>query len=296
MKITLLTTLALIAFAGNSILCRLALGGNTIDASSFTCIRLLAGIVVLLLISMSMQPKQSMAAKGSWKASIMLFLYAATFSFAYVSLDTGTGALILFAAVQITMILLGVLAGNKLYAAEWLGITVAFAGFVYLVLPGVAAPSLLGFMLMSVSGVAWGLYTLMGKTSQNPLRDTTYNFVRTLPFVIVLLIATMHNATLSWQGIMLAALAGGITSGIGYTIWYIALGGLTSVQAAVLQLLVPVLAALGGVVFAEEGLSMRLILSSTIILGGILTVILGKHFSQRYFTKNNEQEARDAKE
>ena len=278
MKVILLTTLALLAFAGNSILCRLALGENAIDAASFTSIRLFSGVIVLLLLLKALQPRSTNVSTGSWKAAFMLFIYAIAFSFAYVSLDTGTGALILFASVQITMILIGLITGNRLYLFEWLGVIIAFSGFVYLVIPGVSAPSLTGFILMAAAGVAWGFYTLAGRGSKNPLSDTTYNFMRTLPLVVVLVAVTILNATFSWQGIVLAILSGGITSGIGYAIWYMALGGLSATQAAVLQLLVPVIAALGGVVFADEVLSMRLLLSSTMILGGILMVILGKYY------------------
>lgn len=278
MKVILLTTLALLAFAGNSILCRLALGENAIDAASFTSIRLFSGVIVLLLLLKALQPRSTNVSTGSWKAAFMLFIYAIAFSFAYVSLDTGTGALILFASVQITMILIGLITGNRLYLFEWLGVIIAFSGFVYLVIPGVSAPSLTGFILMAAAGVAWGFYTLAGRGSKNPLSDTTYNFMRTLPLVVVLVAVTILNATFSWQGIVLAILSGGITSGIGYAIWYMALGGLSATQAAVLQLLVPVIAALGGVVFADEVLSTRLLLSSTMILGGILMVILGKYY------------------
>lgn len=278
MKVTLFTLLALLAFAGNSILCRLALGGNTIDAASFTSIRLLSGILVLGVILKIIQPKGPVTSKGSWKASFMLFIYAVTFSYAYISLDTGVGALILFASVQITMIMVGLYLGNKLHFAEWFGVIVSFLGFVYLIFPALTTPSLVGFILMSIAGIAWGFYTLAGKNSKRPLSDTTYNFMRTVPLVIVLMAMTIQNITLSPQGIVLAILSGGITSGIGYTLWYMALGGLTAVQAAVVQLLVPVVAALGGVLFADEYLTARLVLSSTIILGGILIVIIGKNY------------------
>ena len=282
MKTILLTTLALLAFAGNSILCRLALGENTIDASSFTSIRLLSGVIVLVFIIKVFQPNEANVSRGSWKASLMLFIYAATFSFAYVSLETGMGALILFAAVQITMIIASFLSGNKLYFAEWVGAVVAFTGFVYLVMPGLSAPPLIGFILMSLAGVAWGGYTLAGKASKKPLSDTTFNFIRTLPFVVALTFVSIKDSHLSQEGVLLAVLSGGITSGIGYTIWYMALDGLSAIQAAVVQLLVPVIAALGGVLIAEEALSIRFVISSIMILGGILTVILGKHiFAKR---------------
>lgn len=208
----------------------------------------------------------------------MLFLYAIAFSFAYLSLDTGTGALILFASVQITIIAAELVTGKKLLLVECLGVFIAFLGFVYLVIPGLSTPSLTGFILMTISGVAWGVYTLAGRGSQNPLGDTTYNFVRTLPFVLILGLVSIQESRLSTEGVLLAVVSGGITSGIGYMVWYIALPGLSGTQSAVVQLLVPVIAATGGVLFANETLSMRLVLSSLMILGGILTLISGKHF------------------
>ena len=278
LKTILLTGLALIAFAANSVLCRLALGNEAIDAASFTVIRLLSGTVVLLIIIGATRNIKGTSEKGSWSASFMLFLYAITFSYAYISLDTGTGALILFGSVQITMILLSLLSGTRLHFTEWAGMTVAFTGFVYLVLPGVTTPSTIGFLLMTIAGIAWGIYTLKGRGSKNPLMDTAYNFLRTTPLVVLLVILTINNVNYSSEGILLALLSGGITSGIGYTIWYIALGGLSSTQAAVLQLLVPVIAALGGVIFVSEAITSRLIISATMVLGGILMVVLGRYY------------------
>ena len=281
MRIVLYTALALLAFAGNSILCRLALGEDAIDAASFTAIRLLSGIIVLATIMKMTQTGGTNTSGGSWKASFMLFLYAVTFSYAYVSLETGIGALILFGSVQITMILVGLLSGNKLHYFEWLGVIIAFSGFLYLVMPGVAAPSLTGFILMSIAGIAWGFYTLAGKGSVNPLCDTYSNFLRTLPLVVVLVAVTIQHSTMSQKGILLAVLSGGIASAVGYTIWYSALRGLSTIQAAVVQLLVPVIAAVGGVVFADELFSFRLALSSIMVLSGILAVILGRHYSDQ---------------
>lgn len=278
MKTMLYTTFALMAFAGNSVLCRLALGEGVIDAGSFTAIRLLSGILVLVLIYSLKSSKSGSASKGSWQASLMLFLYAISFSYAYITLDTCTGALILFACVQITILLLNFLSGNKLYFIEWCGVAVAFVGFIYLLLPHLSTPSLMGFILMSVSGVAWGLYTLAGKGSVNPLGDTAYNFLRTLPLAILLLAFTIDMTSLSPQGIMLASMSGAITSGLGYTLWYMALREISSVQAAVVQLLVPVIAAFGGVLFVGEIITMRLALSSAIILLSILTVVLGRQY------------------
>lgn len=281
-KTTILTGLALIAFAANSVLCRLALKDEVIDAASFTIIRLLSGAIVLFLIIISTQKITRLSANGSWLASLMLFVYAITFSYAYISLDTGTGALILFGSVQITMILLSLIAGDRLHYIEWAGVIIAFTGFVYLILPGVTAPSPMGFMLMAAAGIAWGIYTLKGRGSQNPLMDTAYNFLRTIPLVILLTIITVSNASYSSEGILLALLSGGITSGIGYTIWYIALGGLSATQAAVLQLLVPIIAAFGGVIFAAEAITGRLTISAAMVLGGILIVVLGKYYISQY--------------
>ena len=283
-RIVLLTGLALVAFAANSVLCRLALGEKAIDASSFTIIRLLSGAIVLLILFKIKNNELSSNSKGSWYSGIMLFLYAITFSFAYITLDTGTGALILFGSVQITMIALSLLSGNRLHFTEWLGVIIAFAGFLYLIMPGVTAPSTTGFLLMTVAGVAWGIYTINGKGSKNPLSDTTFNFLRTVPFIIIMLLVVLKDVNFTSKGILLAIISGGVTSGIGYTIWYMALKGLTSTQAAVVQLLVPVIAAFGGVIFIFEKITFRLTISSTMILGGILFVVMGK----KYFLKINK--------
>ncbi|WP_019028229.1 DMT family transporter [Colwellia piezophila] len=284
-KTSLLTALALIAFAANSVLCRLALGNGAIDASSFTGIRLLSGAIALFIIlSLKASIKGSnkaVSSKGSWTAGFSLFLYAITFSYAYLSVDTGTGALILFGTVQITIILLSVMSGTRLHISEWSGVIIAFIGFVYLILPNITAPSIDGFMLMTVAGISWGIYTLKGRSSENPLMDTTYNFLRTIPFVALLTVFTLQSMHYSLEGIVLALLSGVITSGLGYTIWYIALGGLSSTQAAVMQLSVPIIAAIGGVMFVSEVITVRLIISATIVLGGILIVVLGKYFSQQ---------------
>ena len=271
------TALALIAFAANSVLCRLALGGRTIDAAGFTSVRLLSGALVLLCILKFCDNKIGSSTKGSWSAAFMLFLYAVTFSFAYLTLNTGTGALILFGSVQITMILRSLFSGNRLLPIEWMGVIVAFSGIVYLVLPGVTAPSFTGFSLMTLAGIAWGLYTLKGRGSTNPLSDTTYNFLRSVPFVIVLGLLFFRNVHISREGMILAAISGGITSGVGYTLWYMALRGLSATQAAVVQLSVPVIAGFGGIVFISEQISLRLTLSALLTLGGILMVILGRN-------------------
>lgn len=278
LKLFILVGFALIAFAANSVLSRLALETNAIDASSFTIIRLLSGAIVLLVILKFFQKHSATETKGSWISSCMLFIYAISFSYAYLSLDTGTGALILFGAVQITMILVSIYTGSRLFRTEWLGLFIAFIGFVYLVLPDVSAPSVSGFLFMTIAGVAWGVYTLKGRDSKNPLSDTTYNFLRTIPLALLLVLIFFDNTNYSASGVIFAMLSGCIASGIGYTVWYMALSKLTSSQAAVLQLLVPILAALGGVVFVSEPITFRLIISGALVLGGVLVVILGKTY------------------
>jgi drug/metabolite transporter (DMT)-like permease len=279
-KIIAATTVALLAFAANSVLCRLALGENAIDPSSFTIIRLLSGIIILMaLMQLTRKPNDiTLKSKGSWLAASMLFIYAVAFSFGYTSLDTGTGALILFGAVQITMIMASIISGNKLHVSEWLGLVMAFSGFVYLIIPNLETPSLMGFILMVLSGMAWGFYTLAGRTSQNPLSDTAYNFLRTTPFVLVLIVFGLNDVHITFIGVLLAVLSGAIASGIGYFVWYIALRGLSVTQAGVVQLFVPIIAATGGVVFTNELITVRLIESSALVLGGILTVILGRYY------------------
>lgn len=288
MKTFLYTVMALLAFAANSVLCRLALSDEAIDAASFTSVRLVSGVLMLVVILFCAQSRQKLesngnrlAQKGSWHASLYLFVYAAAFSLAYVSLETGVGALVLFGAVQVTMIIAGLLKGSRLLTTEWLGVVLAFLGFVYLVWPNLGTPSALGFFLMTLSGVAWALYTLAGTHSKQALVDTTFNFVRTLPLVIVLILVCLEGAQLTLYGVMLAMLSGAFASGLGYAVWYLALAGLTGVQAGVVQLLVPVIAAVGGLVFAGEEVSLRLMVSSVVILGGIALVIWGRHTLKR---------------
>lgn len=204
----------------------------------------------------------------------MLFLYAVTFSFAYITLNTGTGALILFAAVQLTMIFIPVFRGERLHLFEWCGVIIAFVGFVFLVLPGVSAPSFTGFILMTIAGVAWGIYSLIGRGSKNPLADTTFNFIRTIPLVLFLMLLAFYQINWSMQGIILAVLSGALASGVGYTIWYMALRGLSATQAAIVQLLVPVIAAVGGILFLFEAVTLRLIISAMMILSGVTVVLI----------------------
>ncbi|MCB1620286.1 MAG: DMT family transporter [Thiothrix sp.] len=276
LALLLYTALALLAFAGNSVLCRLALGAGHIDAAGFTLVRLGSGIGVLLLLVLLHHRGRRPPVGGSWLAALYLFTYAVTFSWAYLSLDTGTGALILFAAVQLSMIGVSLWSGMRPGRLEWLGLLVALCGFVYLVLPGLSTPSWHGFLLMSLAGVAWGAYTLRGRGSRNALNDTAWNFLRTLPLLVLLWLASWPQLQADSTGLLLAVLSGGVTSGLGYALWYAALPGLGATQAAVLQLLVPVLSALGGVLFTGEVLNFRLVLASVLVLGGIMLVLLGR--------------------
>ena len=282
MKIIFTTALALIAFAANSIINRLALGEGHIDAASFTAVRLLSGAITLTLLNTAIQRSTNnktpftKKATGSWKAGTALFIYALTFSYSYLHLDTGVGALILFGTVQITMILASFIAGKKLRLLEWIGISTAFLGFIYLIFPQLSTPSFTGLVLMTIAGISWAGYTLMGRESTHPLQDTAYNFLRALPLVVVLLAVTFQTAHIRSQGIWLAILSGSLASGLGYAIWYHALKSLTATRAAVVQLLVPIFAAAGGFIFIQEAITSRLLLSSLFILGGILLVVMGK--------------------
>lgn len=271
-----LTTFALIAFAANSLLCRLALGGQTIDAASFTTIRLVSGALTLLLVSRIARGDQQPASRGNWLSAAMLFLYAIAFSFAYLSLSTGTGALILFGAVQATMILSALRSGERPHSLEWIGLVAALGGLIYLVFPGLSAPSPIGSLLMTTAGIAWGVYSLRGRGSANPLADTTGNFVRSVPLVLVVGLVAAPQMQISSRGVLFAILSGAVASGIGYAVWYAALPRMTATRAATVQLSVPILAATGGVAFLSESISLRLILASIMILGGVLVSLAGR--------------------
>ncbi len=280
-KTIIYTLAALIAFAGNSVLCRLALGNDGIDGASFTVIRLLSGIIMLLLLVKLSAPRKASPPTSSWWAAGMLFIYAVTFSYAYLTLDTATGALVLFGAVQLTIISISFIRGNRLHFFEYSGALIAFLGLVYLVLPELTQPSLIGFVLMAFSGLAWGIYTLMGRHSVHPLQETASNFTRTLPMTLALWAATVQYSEITRTGVILAVLSGAVASALGYTIWYLALKNLSAVQAAVVQLCVPVLAGAGGILFNYEQFSQHLLISSLLVLGGVMTVVLGKHHVTR---------------
>lgn len=273
------TLLALVAFAANSVLCRWALGAAVIDAASFTAVRLVAGALALLALVKLRDhklPIQRAVKAGSMRGTAWLFVYAAGFSFAYLQLDTATGALILFGTVQLTLIGSSLWQGHRLNSTEWLGVFAACAGFVYLILPDLTTPSLRGLVLMMGAGVAWGLYTLNGRGSSQPLLDTAGNFVRTAPLVLLLLLPFIDQVLISRQGFWLAVVSGALASGGGYALWYAVLPSLSGVQAGVLQLSVPLLAAAGGVLLVGERLDPRLLLASVLLLGGIALVLWGR--------------------
>lgn len=270
----LLTVLAVLAFAANSLLCRLALRGGAIDPASFTSLRLLSGAAMLVVLSAGLRPRVDGDESPSWYAAAMLFLYAAAFSFAYVSLSAGTGALLLFGAVQVTMLVSAMRRGERLGVWQWLGLAGAVAGIVYLVLPGLAAPSPAGAALMATAGVAWGLYSVHGRGALDPLGQTRRNFVLTIPMVAVLVVAWLPKLETTPRGALLAVVSGAVTSGLGYVIWYRALRGLSGVTASLVQLATPVLTALGGVLFLAEPLSARLAISAALVLGGIALAVV----------------------
>jgi drug/metabolite transporter (DMT)-like permease len=213
---------------------------------------------------------------GSWLSAAALFLYAITFSYSYVSLSTGTGALLLFGFVQITMMVAALASGERPHALQWVGIALALAGIVYLVSPGLAAPSLAGASLMAVSGIAWGVYSILGRGATDPLANTTTNFVRSLPMTAALSVFTLGGVHLQPRGVLLAAVSGAVTSGLGYVVWYAALRRLTAVRGAIVQLPVPVLAATGGVLFLGEAVSLRLVAAAALVLSGIGLALLGR--------------------
>jgi drug/metabolite transporter (DMT)-like permease len=271
----LLTALAMVAFAANSLLCRLALQGASIDAASFSSIRLAAGALTLALL-VRLKAGPAPRAGGDWPAAAMLFAYVVFFSFAYLSLSAGTGALILFGAVQLTMFSAGLRAGETFRPMAWLGFVLAVGGLVLLVSPGVTAPSPLGATLMAAAGIAWGLYTLRGRGVADPLASTAGNFLRATPMALALSLLLLPRADLGATGVSLAIASGALTSGVGYVIWYAALRGLTALRAATVQLSVPPIAALGGALLLSEAITPRLIVASATILGGVVLALTSR--------------------
>jgi drug/metabolite transporter (DMT)-like permease len=277
-RVILLTTLAMLAFAGNSLLCRIALKQTGIDADSFTTIRLISGAMMLWLVVRIRRGTQT--GSGNWLSATALFVYAAGFSFAYVSLSAATGALLLFGAVQVTMIGYGVWSGERLLGLQLVGLMLAFSGLVGLLLPGLSAPPLYGSILMLGAGVAWGVYSLRGRGAGDPTRVTAGNFMRAALLAATMNVLMFNHTSLNNMGIWYAIASGALASGIGYAIWYTALPRLKTTNAATVQLSVPVIAALGGIVFLGEPINIRLVLASMAILGGIAMVILEKQYTE----------------
>jgi len=274
------TLFSLAAFAANSIFCRLALRNGDIDPQSFTAIRLVGGALLLLLLSRRSTPTGS---SGSWRGGFYLFVYAYLFSLAYIQLDAGVGALILFGAVQISMFVLGWMGGERLRPRVLLGMLVAFCGLIALLAPGGNAPPLGAALIMVVSGVAWGAYSILGKRSVSPVRDTAGNFLRSLPLLLVLAAAGVLKATfvVTPVGALYALASGVLASGAGYAVWYGVVRRLSAQTAATLQLSVPVLAAIAGVLLLNEPLSARLVVASLIVLGGIALALLAPRIGTR---------------
>jgi drug/metabolite transporter (DMT)-like permease len=268
----------MLAFAANSLLCRMALQQQSIDAASFGSVRLTSGALVLWAI-VRWRASPAAAPRSDWLAATMLWAYVAAFSFAYITLPAGSGALILFGAVQLTMFVAGLSAGERFTAVAWAGFVLAVGGLLVLVAPGLTAPPLLGTVLMIAAGVAWGVYSLRGRGAGEPVAATAGNFMRAVPLALIvslLSIAFAGAPHASASGIGLAIASGAITSGLGYVIWYAALPHLSSLRAATVQLSVPPLAALGGVWWLSEALTLRLALSSVAILGGIALVLTSR--------------------
>lgn len=272
LRTLLLTTVAMIAFAGNSLLCRAALRDTDIDAATFTSVRLVAGALTLWLIVVLRGGRQPLAS-GSWGSALALFGYAAAFSFAYGGLSAAMGALLLFGAVQATMIGIGIWRGNRPGVKQWGGFMVAFAGLIGLLLPGLSAPPVGSALLMITAGMAWGVYSLRAKGAGEPTAVTTGNFIRAVPLALVLSLVMLTRAQVDAPGLIYAVASGAVTSGMGYAIWYMALPLLQATSAATVQLSVPVIAAIGGVLILGEPLTVRLVVAGVAILGGIAIVI-----------------------
>jgi len=272
-QIPLLTFLAMLAFAANSVLCRLALGEEHIDAASFATVRVVSGALILAGVVLYRE-KGQVRRDADWRAALALFVYMAFFSFAYLSLGAGTGALILFGAVQLTMFIVALRSGEPFSPAAWLGLLIAVAGLVYLVSPGVTAPEPIGALLMAIAGIAWGVYSLLGRKAADPTRATAWNFLLSVPLVLLTSLIFMQQFHATPFGIALAIASGVVASGIGYVIWYAALRGLAATSAATVQLSVPVIAAIGGVLLLSEDLTLRLLVASAAMLGGVSIVLL----------------------
>lgn len=271
-----LTTCVMIAFAGNSLLCRLALKSTAIDPATFTLARLASGAVVLWLITSLRMREGSPRHGGNWPSAIALFVYAATLSFSYSAMTAATGALLLFGAVQITMIGRAMVGGENMGPWQWLGVVLAFVGLTILLLPGLATPPAAASALMICSGIAWGVYSIRGKGAVNPTLVTAGNFLRTVPFALVLSALTWSQFSADAAGLTFALASGAITSGLGYAIWYAVLPALKGTSAATIQLSVPAIAALGATMFLGESISARFVVATAATIGGIALTVLCK--------------------
>jgi drug/metabolite transporter (DMT)-like permease len=274
LRTALLTALAMLAFASNSLLCRIALRDTAIDAATFTAIRLASGALILVLILRSRGVRPFTG--GSWPMAAMLSAYAAFFSFAYRDLTAATGAVLLFGAIQLTMMGYGLWTDERLRGLSLVGLAITLAGLVGLLLPGLAAPPPLAALLMLGAGVAWGVYSLLGRSAGEPIAATGGNFLRSVPFAAVLALSAAGRETADLTGALYAVLSGAVTSGLGYVLWYAALPALRATSAATIQLSVPAIAAIGGVVLLAEPITTRLLLASVAILGGIALTIYRK--------------------
>lgn len=270
----LLTLLAMLAFAGNSLLCRLALRETSIDAASFTGLRLVSGAITLAILLRLRDG--GWRAGGDWRSACALFVYAAAFSLAYVQMSAASGALLLFGAVQVGMLVAGYLNGERLRGWQLPGLVLALGGIVVLLLPGASAPPVGSAALMILAGLAWALYSLRGRRGGDPLAATTGNFLRSVPMAAAMCLALSMKLDLDLHGAIYAVLSGALASGVGYAIWYSALTGLGALQAASVQLSVPVFTALGGALLLGEHLTLRLGLSTLAVLGGIALILAGK--------------------
>jgi drug/metabolite transporter (DMT)-like permease len=272
MRTIALTTIAMVAFAANSVFARLAFARAGAEPLSYTGLRLAAGAATLALLLLLRRQRTRPA--GSWAGAAALFGYAILFSIAYIQLGVGTGALILFASVQIGILGWAIYRGDRPGIIEWLGFVVAFAGLVYLISPGVVAPDPLGALLMVAAGLCWAAYTLIGRGSASPLADTAGNFIRTAPIAAVMIVAgtLMHGVS---PGAALYAIASGaFASGIGYAVWYAVLPALSRTRAAIVQLTVPAIAAASGVLFIGEALTPRFVLATIAIIGGVALALV----------------------
>lgn len=276
LKTIALTLLALTAFASNSLLTRLALGSNRIDAATFTCIRLVSGAVMLTLLIRMRKGNLSALGTRSMAGAFALFVYAAPFSFAYLRIGAAVGALVLFGVVQLTMIGYGIYRGERPTLLAWAGLMLALIGLAILTVPSATRPDPLGLVLMAVAGVAWGTYSLTGRTARDPIAANAQSFIwASAPAVVLALLLYASAATTAW-GITLAVISGAVTSGLGYAVWYRALPGLSVTQAAVAQLSVPVIAAIGAAAFLHETLTARLLIAGAAVLGGVALVLTAK--------------------